>query len=63
MICEDCYSKYESKNILTFKKATYMAIIYICSIDLKKVFSFKISEEVNRELTNFINIYINEIMS
>ena len=63
MICENCYINSDKKDILILKKATYMAIAYIGSVTLKRVFSFEVSEEVNKELTNFIKIYINEIMS
>lgn len=63
MICENCYINSDKKDTIILKKATYMAIAYIGSVTLKRVFSFEVSEEVNKELTNFINIYINEIMS
>lgn len=63
MVCENCINKEAKENILELKKGAYMALLYITNVELKKVFSFNVSEEVNKEITNFTKVYLSQIIN
>ncbi len=63
MLCEKCIQSVDNNSLLELKKGAYMAILYITNVELKKVFSFTVSKEVNKEINNFTKLYLQQIMN
>ena len=56
--CSSC-SK-QDKGSISMSNPTRNAIMYIMSADPKKIFSFELSENCQRELELIANVYLNE---
>ena len=70
MLCEDCYaSVYSSKSnnikkewYISLSEAAFFGITYVVTCDIKKVFSFKISEKALNEIEKIADrLYIEQI--
>lgn len=58
LVCKDC--SYLDKGIISLSDGAITAIRYIIFSDLKKLFSFEVSENVLAEIQYFNNIYIKD---
>lgn len=58
MVCKKC--GIIDKSLIELKPGTISSISYIVNSDLKKLFSFNITEDIIKELQLFNKIYINE---
>jgi len=58
MVCKNC--GIIDKSLIELKPGTIAAIKYIVSSDLKKLFSFNITEDIVKELQLFNKIYLKE---
>lgn len=70
ILCGDCYNKLKVENINKIKNgwyvslsmATFYAITYIISSDIKKIFSFKVDEKTLGEIIKIADrLYIEQI--
>jgi len=58
MVCKKC--GIIDKSLIELKTGTMAAIRYIVNSELKKLFSFNITEEIIKELQFFNKIYLQE---
>ena len=58
MVCKKC--GIIDKSLIELKPGTIATINYIVNSDLKKLFSFNITEEIIKELQLFNKIYLQE---
>lgn len=70
VLCSECYNKLMKENMETIKngwyvrlsKAAFYAMYYILASDIKKIFSFKIDDKTEQELTKLVDrLYIEQI--
>lgn len=59
-VCLDCGKK--DQSTISIKKDTFEAIKFIFSNDIKKIFSFEISEEGKKELSLISTLYLNNTL-
>ena len=69
-LCEDCYKtlslgksqKLKNEYYITLSQASFYALTYIISSDIKKVFSFKIDDKALNEIEKIVDrLYIEQI--
>jgi len=58
MVCKNC--GIIDKSLIELKPGTIAAIKYIVGSDLKKLFSFSVSEDITKELQLFNKLYLKE---
>lgn len=70
VLCGECYNKLMKENMETIKngwyvrlsKAAFYAMYYILASDIKKIFSFKIDDKTEQELTKLVDrLYVEQI--
>lgn len=70
VLCGECYNKLMKENMDAIKngwyvrlsKAAFYAMYYILASDIKKIFSFKIDDKTEQELTKLVDrLYIEQI--